>query len=130
VEVNAWARRGRGHDGTNQGICVAARCAREGVPYACLRCEGSGWIWPSPEIKQQWEDWSPEDPPRGDGYQLWEDVSEGSPVSPVFATLDELCAWCETGATTAGDFRATKEEWRKMLDGGVVHAVVGNSIFM
>lgn len=30
-------------------------------------------------------------PPKGDGYQLWETTSEGKPMSPVFATLDELC---------------------------------------
>jgi len=30
------------------------------------------------------------DPPTGDGWQLWETVSEGSPCSPVFATAEEL----------------------------------------
>lgn len=27
-------------------------------------------------------------------YQIYETVSEGTPVSPVFATLDDLRAWC------------------------------------
>ena len=31
-----------------------------------------------------------EEPPTGDGWQLWENVSEGSPVSPVFATKEEF----------------------------------------
>lgn len=30
------------------------------------------------------------DPPQGEGWQLWENVSEGSPVTPVFATKGEL----------------------------------------
>jgi hypothetical protein len=30
------------------------------------------------------------DPPIGDGWQLWETVSEGSPITPVFATAEEL----------------------------------------
>lgn len=30
------------------------------------------------------------DPPTGDGYQIWETVSEGSPASKVFATKEEL----------------------------------------
>lgn len=75
-------------------------------------------------------EWRPTDPPAGEGYQLWEDCSEGSPVSPVFTSLEELCAWCADHATTFGSFRATKEEWREMLDGGVVHAQKGNMLFL
>ena len=64
-------------------------------------------------------------PPTGDGYQLWETTSEGSPVSPVFATLDELCEWCEEGATVSGNIKATKEQWKEMLtrfdDGTVIY---------
>ena len=37
--------------------------------------------------------WQPQEPPVGPGYQLWETTSEGSPMSPVFATLAELAAW-------------------------------------
>lgn len=32
----------------------------------------------------------------GEGYQLWETISEGSPVSPVFATPAELATWIKT----------------------------------
>ncbi len=128
AEVNAWSLEGMGHDGLNAGICVEERCKREGVPYQCARCGGTGKIWPTPEIRQKYEGWEKEDPPTGDGYQLWEDCSEGSPVSPVFASLDELCAWAEENATTFGPYRATADEWREMLDGGVVHAKMGNNI--
>lgn len=130
AEVNAWSIRGMGHDGCNHGICVAARCQREGVPLMCARCAGSGRVWPSPEIEQKYEDWRKEDPPTGDGYQLWENCSEGSPVSPVFETIDALCAWAEDHATTFASYKATKEEWRKMLDDDFVHAEVGNNILM
>jgi hypothetical protein len=58
------------------------------------------------------------EPPKGNGYQLWETTSEGSPVSPVFETLDELCEWCEANATTFADFKATKEEWKQILKWG------------
>lgn len=100
------------------------------MPYTCGRCEGKGAVWPSPEVKSQYENWTPTDPPVGEGYQLWEDCSEGSPVSPVLATLEELCAWAAENATTFANFRATTEEWRDMLDGGVVHARVGNDVFL
>jgi hypothetical protein len=122
AEVNEWSLQGMGHDGINQAVCSRARCKREGVPYECARCSGSGHIWPTPQIKQKYDDWVEEDPPTGDGYQLWENCSEGSPVSPVFASLDDLCAWAAGGATTFGSFTATKEEWKKMLEEDFVHA--------
>lgn len=61
------------------------------------------------------------EPPAGPGWQLWETTTEGSPQSPVFATLDELAAWCETNATTFGRSTASKEQWRQMLDENFVH---------
>lgn len=69
-------------------------------------------------------------PPAGDGYQLWETTSEGSPVSPVFATLDELCEWCEKNATTFGSWKASKSEWKEMLSNDMVHHKEGNAIFI
>lgn len=30
------------------------------------------------------------EPPEGEGWQVWETVSEGSPTTPVFATREEL----------------------------------------
>ena len=70
------------------------------------------------------------EPPRGEGFQLWETTSEGSPVSPVFETLDKLCEWCEVNATTIGRFRATKEEWKQMLLDDFVYHKEGNVVFM
>lgn len=69
-------------------------------------------------------------PPTGDGFQLWETTSEGSPTSPVFATLDELCAWCETNATTFASETATAEKWREMLITDNVHHQNGNITFI
>lgn len=69
-------------------------------------------------------------PPEGEGYQLWETTSEGSPSSPVFKTLDELCEWCEENATTFAHFKATKEEWKSMLGSDFVHHKQGNAIFI
>ncbi len=55
------------------------------------------------------------DPPKGDGYQCWETTSEGSPISPVFKTLDDLCDWL---ANNSGDTilrNYTKEDWMDIL---------------
>lgn len=70
------------------------------------------------------------EPPTGEGYQLWETTSEGSPASPVFATLDELCEWCEPNATTFASCTATAEKWRQMLDNDFVYHKQGSSIFI
>ena len=70
------------------------------------------------------------EPPMGEGYQLWETTSEGSPVSPVFESLDELCKWCEDNATTFGSFKASKEEWKQMLSDDFVHHKQGNIVFI
>lgn len=70
------------------------------------------------------------EPPIGEGYQLWETTSEGSPKSPVFETLEQLCEWCEENATVFANNKATKEEWFKMLSGDRVFYQEGNCIFI
>ena len=49
--------------------------------------------------------------PTGVGYQLWETTSEGSPISPPFAFLEDLAEWCETNATMFGSSMLSKEQW-------------------
>lgn len=98
-----------------------------------LRVRWPGYVQPdglSDEQADAWYTTGRVDPPAGEGFQLWETTSEGSPVSPVFATLDELCTWCETGATTFASFRATAAEWRNMLGGDFVHHREGRMIFI
>lgn len=130
AEVNLWSISGMGHDSCNQWICVKAECKRLRVPYECRTCEGSGEKWPSREVKQQSEDWKPSEPPTGEGFQLWEDTTEGSPQSPVFGTLEELCEWCAPNATTFGRNRATAEQWKFMLKENFVRHEEGNLVFI
>ena len=52
--------------------------------------------WP---LNTVWEGFLTPDrpgPPAGDGWQVWETVSEGSPISPVCASRDTLIAWLVT----------------------------------
>jgi len=83
----------------------------------CPACEGHGQ---NPATRAAYDAWVPVQPPTGPGFQLWEDTSEGSPCSPVFASLDELCAWAEKNATTFGSHKTSAAEWKRMLDGGFV----------
>jgi hypothetical protein len=39
-------------------------------------------------VKAKYDAWEEEPPPEGEGWQLWETVSEGSPISPVFPTKE------------------------------------------
>jgi hypothetical protein len=130
-EVNDWAIHDvLGHDSINRWICVQARAEALGVYGTCPVCKGHGSIWDSPELKEKYEAWEPEEPPVGLGFQLWEITTEGSPQSPVFATLDELAAWCEKNATTFGSFKASKEGWIKMLEKNMVHHSEGGFIYI
>ena len=58
----------------------------------------------------------PGDPPKGEGYQMWETVSDGAPISPVFKTPEELAQWLsDTNASAFGNETATYDEWLKMI---------------
>ncbi len=108
---------------------------REGWELFCSKCKGHGKYWDSKE----WEylatkGWKNIEPPTGDGYQLWETTSEGSPVTPVFSSLEKLAEYCEENSTTFGSDRATKEEWLQMFNDGVICSVykdgAGNTVVM
>jgi hypothetical protein len=130
-EVNDWSLGGMGHDSINQWVCVKARLKREKVRSSkCKTCKGSGEYWADPKDKVKCSHWREFDPPEGEGYQLWTTTSEGAPISPVFDSLETLCEWCVSGATTFADIRATKEEWMKMLDDDFVYHQQGNMIFL
>jgi hypothetical protein len=73
-------------------IHVAA-AARTGETLLCSTCDGEGRIFRDAEHKRLNEAWEPSAPPAGPGYQIWETVSEGSPVSPVFLKPEDLAAW-------------------------------------
>lgn len=129
AEVNDWSIGGMGHDSINKWVCVKERCRREGAEIDCPGCGGNGVIWPSKAHEALYESYEKIDPPDGDGYQLWETTSAGSPISPVFSSLEELCAWAADNATTFADETATAEEWMKMLAEDFVHHRDGNAIF-
>lgn len=59
----------------------------------CPTCEGHASLERYEGQRAESEAWEPAGPPTGDGWQLWETVSDGSPISPVFTTPDDLAAW-------------------------------------
>jgi hypothetical protein len=80
----------------NAGAVIHARCEREGVVETCPTCEGHGALEAYPGQRAESAAWKMTDPPTGDGWQLWESVSDGSPITPVFATAELLVDWLTT----------------------------------
>jgi hypothetical protein len=56
----------------------------------CPACGGHGSIEKYEGQRAEADAWEPAPLPAGEGWQLWETTSEGSPVSPVFSTPEEL----------------------------------------
>ncbi|WHT20949.1 hypothetical protein N8J89_07760 [Crossiella sp. CA-258035] len=102
AEVNEWSLRSFGHDALNASIVIRARCERDGMPVECARCEGCGSLEAYPGQRAEAEAWERTEPPTGDGWQLWETVSEGSPISPVFVTAEDLARWLTTPESAWG----------------------------
>lgn len=96
-EVNADAITRFGGD-TREGVLIRVRCEREGVSDVCATCGGKGYREAWEGHLAEYEAWEPTPPPTGDGWQLWETVTEGSPVGPVFGNADALAGWLTTPA--------------------------------
>lgn len=119
-EVNDWSLQGFAHDSINAHVCIKAKCERLGYLVTCSSCDGEGSVWDSPEDKELADAWKPEEPPTGDGWQLWETVSEGSPISPVFGSPEELASWLVTSSEYPGrqvDKGTTAEQWLAFIKG-------------
>lgn len=122
-EVNAAQHQGglHGHDAINRGILVEARLRRLGLPMCCSKCRGLGHVWigktrKKAQKKRKYHNaWKEHEPPIGPGYQLWETCTEGSPISPVFASAEELANWCADNATIFGDEKTSRENWLQMF---------------
>jgi hypothetical protein len=101
------------HDSTDAYSAIKRLGELAGLPETWLTCSvccGSGV---DPKVKESYDKWEPAEPPSGDGYQIWETVSEGSPISPVFSTPEELAEWM--GRNDRDD--SSKETWFKFITG-------------
>lgn len=116
-KVNAANGAGRsplgefGHDAINRGILIEARAKRLGVWGYCKWCKGNGKLWSSTTAKRLSKTWREKKPPKGPGWQVWETVSEGSPISPVFSTPEELIEWLTQPGERRGYSRDAAENF-------------------
>lgn len=107
-----------GHDGIDRMLIFNALVKAAGKKLrknwaTCQACKGHGI---KPEFYKQYKAWKDYEPPKGEGFQLWETTSEGSPQTPVFKTIEELCEYAEQHCSTFGNYKASATEWRQMLD--------------
>ena len=49
----------------------------------------------------------------GSGFRLWETCTsrKGSPISPIFSTIEELCDWAADNATINAYTKISASEW-------------------
>jgi hypothetical protein len=116
-EVNAWSIGGFGHDSSNAHTCVKSRCRRENHEYLCDVCQGEGRIWQPKEAEQWAKEWEKEEPPAGEGYQIWETASEGSPISPVFSDPRILAEWMSNSPPWGAGETMSADRWLKWITG-------------
>lgn len=75
----------------------------------CQVCKGKSM---DPSVVEAYDAWEPTPPPEGEGWQLWETVSEGSPISPVLPTREAFIEYLMTkGSTRSAAEAFTKQGW-------------------
>lgn len=119
---------GRDVYGTMRGLIAAA-----GLPERwgiCPTCDGHASLEKYPGQRAEAAAWRPTDPPEGEGWQYWETVSEGSPISPVFATAEELSHWMQTDYRWGASGPLTKEQADSMVSVGWAPSLIVDSTGM
>lgn len=63
-------------------------------------------------------------------FMMYEDTSEGTPLSPAFATAEELARWlADTNASAFADMTATYDQWLRTINRGfAVSMVIENGV--
>jgi len=114
-----------GHDACDRWSAENKIIKAAGLPKSwgyCKICDGEGI---DSTIKEKFEAWKKYEPPKGNGWQMWETTSEGSPMSPVFKTPEELARWLtDNNASTFGHSTTDYDTWLNMIK-TTGHAISG-----
>jgi hypothetical protein len=69
-----------------------------------------------PQRKDYMPDWRPD---QRTHFMMYENTSEGTPISPAFATAEELARWlADNNASAFADMGATYEQWLNTIRRG------------
>jgi len=75
-----------------------------------------------PDKKDFMPDWGKEERTH---LMMYEDTTEGTPISPAFETPEELAKWLsDSGASAFGSSTASYEEWLRVCKGGYAPSAV------
>lgn len=118
AEVNVWSLTGFGHDSLNQMYAVRGRCKQAGYDYLCRGCAGQGRIWKDKATQMAYENWTPVEPPAGEGWQLW---NNQKPLTRVYKKVGWLAKYAAKNLKTFADQTASQEEWRVMIEQNFIH---------
>ena len=78
--------------------------------------EAIDWYGQAPDQNDYMPDWPASERTH---LMMYEDTSEGTPISPAFATPEELARWlADTGASSLGSNTASYEGWLRVAKGG------------
>lgn len=87
-----------------------------------LRMTFSDWDGEGPRQEDYMPDWPVE---QRTHYQMYEDTTEGTPISPVFDSPEKLARWlADNNASAFGQQTATYEQWLGMIDEGYAVSAV------
>jgi hypothetical protein len=107
-----------GHDSCDKWSAVKKIIAAAGLPKdwgICPHCKGDAV---DAVVKAAYEAWTETPPPAGEGWQLWETTTEGSPQTPVFKTPEELARYCaDNSVSSLGDQTETYDTWLTFIRG-------------
>lgn len=106
-----------GHDCSDAYQACRKISAAAGLPEDWSTCKTCGGHAIHPDDFAASEAWESTEPPTGEGYQLWETVSEGSPISPVFDTAEGLAQWLAENPWNTCDRGRTYEQWLAFIRG-------------
>lgn len=85
-------------------------------------CSFEEWYGAKPQPDDYMPDWPAE---QRTHLVMYENTSEGTPISPAFSTPEELAHWLtDNGASTFADMTAGYEHWLSVAKGGWAPSMV------
>lgn len=113
-EKEAWSR-GLRRDFGDETKWVPYDLKYAGTPY-------EEWDGKRPDAKDYMPYFTPEEATH---FQMYEECTEGTPISPIFASPEELARWlADNGASAMGSETATYEQWLNVCRGSYAPSMV------
>ena len=80
------------------------------------------WAGERPKLEDYMPDWTDEERTH---LMMYENTTEGTPISPAFATPEELARWlADSGASAFANMTADYDHWLAVANGGFAPSMV------